>query len=338
VSPRAVLYGPQLVQIVVTRRCNIDCGYCNEYDKTSEPIPADNIRRYVDKLAELGCMNVEYTGGETLLHPELPALVRYASEYRFLERWIITNGYLLTEAVIDQLNEAGLTHLQISIDGVKPTATTVKTLQPLQKKLELLARHAAFKVQVSAVLGATNAGEAIEVLRVVRELGFRPRVSVLHDGRGALALDEQSRELLRKLNETGGKRWRESRDYRTRLLVDGRAEFKCRAGARYLYVDEFGLVNWCSQQRGVFTKPLLEYTEDDLREQFYVQKDCAPTCTVGCVRTASKWDEWRAQPNRQEHPHRTPALNEEALLPVSLLRPRGGPAPKRSQASLRAGK
>jgi hypothetical protein len=79
------------------------------------------------------------------------------------------------------------------------------------------------------------------------------------------------------------------------LIATGSADFKCRAGSRYLYIDEFGMVHWCSQQRGVFQKPLAEYTFADLREQFDTKKDCAPTCTVGCVRSASRWDEWRGQ-------------------------------------------
>ena len=44
---------PLLVQIVPIRRCNIDCGYCNEYDKVSPPVPTDVMRRRIDKLAGL---------------------------------------------------------------------------------------------------------------------------------------------------------------------------------------------------------------------------------------------------------------------------------------------
>ena len=118
-------------------------------------------------------------------------------------------------------------------------------------------------------------------------------------------------------------------------MRDGVADFKCRAGSRYLYIDEYGLVNWCSQQRGVFTKPLLEYTWADLREQFYTVKGCAPTCTVGCVRTASRFDEWRAQDLAAPAPHRTPAINETALIPVTALKPRPAAHVKRSQTQWR---
>ena len=36
-------YGPWLAQVVVTRRCNLTCGYCTEYDRTSDPAPYDEL-------------------------------------------------------------------------------------------------------------------------------------------------------------------------------------------------------------------------------------------------------------------------------------------------------
>jgi MoaA/NifB/PqqE/SkfB family radical SAM enzyme len=288
-------YGPRLAQLVVTRRCNLDCGYCNEFDKVSEPVPTDVLKARVDKLADLGTLYLEYTGGETLLHPDILDLVAYGSSYDFEERWIITNGYLLSEKLVKGLNDAGLTHLQISIDGVTPNATTVKVLKPLRAKLKHLENHARFTVQVNAVLGAGNDEEVLEVMKYASDAGFRPRASIIHDGTGAMHLDDRGKQLMAQVSALVGKRWEESGDYRARLIATGAADFKCRAGSRYLYVDEFGVVHWCSQQRGIFTKPLLDYTYRDLREQFGTRKDCAPTCTVGCVRTASRWDEWRPQ-------------------------------------------
>jgi MoaA/NifB/PqqE/SkfB family radical SAM enzyme len=294
-SLKAIRFGPRLAQMVITRKCNLRCGYCNEYDRHSPPVPAETVRRWVDKLAELGCLFVEFTGGETLLHPEAVDLVAYASSYRFLERWIITNGFLLTDDVIRRLNDAGLTHLQLSIDGENPNDTTIKVLKYLRPKIEKLVRLARFSVQVNTVLGAGNDEEAVAVARFVMEAGLRPRVCIIHDHQGRISLGPRQVEILSQIRALMGSRWKESGDYRNRLITDGRADFKCRAGSRYLYIDEFGMVHWCSQQRNVFSKPLLEYTFADLREQFFEPKFCAPTCTVGCVRTASRFDEWRRQ-------------------------------------------
>ena len=42
---------PILVQIVPIRRCNLDCSYCNEYDRTSDPVPLDTMLARIDRLA-----------------------------------------------------------------------------------------------------------------------------------------------------------------------------------------------------------------------------------------------------------------------------------------------
>lgn len=313
--PQVLAYGPHLAQLVITRRCNLSCGYCNEFDEVSPPVPKQLLKQRIDKLASFGTWFLEFTGGETLLHPDLIELVGYGARYKFHERWIITNGYLLSPEIVHQLNDAGLTHLQISIDGVTPNATTVKVLKPLRKKIEHLQKHAKFTVQINAALGAGNDEEVLDVMRFAREAGFRPRASVLHDGKGAMSLDERGREILEKVAAAVGKRFTESGDYRARLMATGRADYKCRAGARYLYVDEFGDVNWCSQTRGTgFKKPLADYTWADLKEQFYTKKACAPTCTLGCVRTASRLDEWRGQDREFAAPPPAPDVPVDALV------------------------
>ena len=66
---------------------------------------------------------------------------------------LITNGYLLNEKRIEEFNDAGLDHLQISIDNVTPDDVSKKSLKVLDAKLQMLARHAAFSVNINSVLG-----------------------------------------------------------------------------------------------------------------------------------------------------------------------------------------
>jgi hypothetical protein len=88
----------------------------------------------------------------------------------------------------------------------------------------------------------------------------------------------------------------EAHGYRERLIQNGEAPFRCRAGARYLYIDESGMVRWCAQTRMAFGKRLSAYALEDLRQHFYSEKSCSDKCSVGCVRTASALDQWRSQP------------------------------------------
>ncbi|MGC8476557.1 MAG: radical SAM protein, partial [Acetobacteraceae bacterium] len=71
-------YNPLLAQVVVTRRCNLACGYCNEYDNFSPPVPLPDLLARVDRLAALRTASITFTGGEPLLHPDLDQIIRAA--------------------------------------------------------------------------------------------------------------------------------------------------------------------------------------------------------------------------------------------------------------------
>jgi MoaA/NifB/PqqE/SkfB family radical SAM enzyme len=97
-------YGPWLAQVVVTRRCNLKCGYCTGYDRTSDPVPYDELALRLAKLAELRAWAVCLTVGEPTMHPRLPDLVAEMKRLGFKRRMLITNGWRLTPALIDALN------------------------------------------------------------------------------------------------------------------------------------------------------------------------------------------------------------------------------------------
>ena len=78
--------------------------------------------------------------------------------------------------------------------------------------------------------------------------------------------------------------------------------WRCRAGSRYMYICEDGLVHYCSQQRGYPAIPLEKYTIHDLRREYVTEKSCAPHCTVSCVHQVSIFDSWRAP----QHPSPAP--------------------------------
>jgi hypothetical protein len=85
-------------------------------------------------------------------------------------------------------------------------------------------------------------------------------------------------------------------------------QWRCRAGARYLYICEEGLVHYCSQQRGFPGVPLERYSPEDVRREYYTRKSCAPRCTVSCVQQTAMLDNWRAPQTLDPHPHPQPAI------------------------------
>ncbi len=289
-------FSPWFAQLVVIRQCNLSCGYCNEFDKTSPPVPLNTLKARLQKLKELGTFAVNLTGGEPTMHPDLPELIHYCRhELKFLKTSMITNGFYLSQERIESLNEAGLQDMQISIDGVKSNDMTVKVLNSLRKRLELLQKYAKFNVVVSGVIGSCPPQETFEVIQYAKEMGFKPRVLIIHGADGQVKLNAEELTIFEKIKKLIPKSFPEFTDYRSDLIQSGTAPFKCRAGSRYLYTDENGVVSWCSQTRHVFRKDLMEYTLDDLKREFYSFKSCQDRCTLGCVRAASQVDGWRRQ-------------------------------------------
>jgi MoaA/NifB/PqqE/SkfB family radical SAM enzyme len=286
---------PVLVHIVPMRRCNLSCTYCNEYDKTSDPVPIDTMLERIDKLAEFRTSVITISGGEPMMHPEIYEIIDRIRR-RGMIAGLISNGYYFQPEKIKRLNEVGLDYLQISIDNVQPDEVSKKSLKVLDSKLVNLQNHAKFKVNINSVVGGgvANPDEALVIAKRARELGFSSTVGVIHDGDGLLkGLTPREREVYKEIKEKGARsyaRWNWFQDY---LVDGGEYEWRCRAGARYLYVDENGLVSWCSQQRGTPGIPLLEYTHADMHREYHTEKWCAPTCTIQCVHQVGHLDAWR---------------------------------------------
>ena len=132
---------PVLAQIIPMRFCNLSCGYCNEYDKVSEPVPLEEMYRRIDQLGRLGTAMIGISGGEPLTHPDLDLIIHRIPRAGAIAG-MITNGYLLNAERIERLNEPRLDHMQISIDNVMPDDVSKKSLKVLDRKLEMLAEHA----------------------------------------------------------------------------------------------------------------------------------------------------------------------------------------------------
>lgn len=301
---------PLLSHLVVTRYCNLDCAYCNEFDKVSAPVPFATLAERIRKLAALGNLFLTLTGGEPLTNPDHERAIA-EGRANGMSVTTITNGFLLTRERIEAMNRAGLQGLQISIDGVRPDAVTKKTLKSLKGKLELLADWAAFPVNINSVLGITEerTQDALEVARFARGLGFSHTVGVMHGDDGTLApLSDAQRRVYAELLAGGKIGHRFNHFVFQRNLIEGRPNaWKCRAGGRYLYICEDGLVHYCSQQRGTPGIPLADYGLADIRREFMTPKACAPMCTVSCVHQTSFLDRWRGVRASPPHPATNPA-------------------------------
>jgi len=233
---------------------------------------------------------------------------------------LITNGYFLVPKRIQELNEAGLDFLQISIDNVEPDEVSKKSLRVLDKKLQDLETYADFDVNINSVLGGgiKNPEDARTINDRARELGFSTSIGIIHDGVGRLKpLADTERKVFDAVmaNISGAGQvvknlYSGIRSFQDNLADGKPNDWRCRAEARYLYVCEEGLVHYCSQQRGYPGTPLESYTIDDIRRAFLTPKSCAPYCTVGCVHRVSTMDFWRK-------PQTTNSLSPAPSVPSS---------------------
>ncbi len=288
---------PVLAHIIPMRRCNLACAYCNEFDDHSKPVPLDTVRRRIDLLANLGTSIVTISGGEPILHPDLDEIIAHIRFHGAIAG-MITNGYLLTADRIRRLNRAGLDHLQISIDNVTPDEVSKKSLKVLDRKLQLLAEHADFHVNINSVVGGgiRHPQDALVIGKRAVELGFTSTVGIIHDGTGQLQpLSPEEREVYGSMRQLGKASYAQFNYFQDNIAHGRENQWRCRAGARYLYICEDGLVHYCSQQRGFPAKPLEEYTKADIRREYLTEKGCAPRCTVACVHQVSYLDGWRGR-------------------------------------------
>ncbi|MBI4409697.1 MAG: radical SAM protein [Gemmatimonadetes bacterium] len=268
-------------QLIVTRKCNLACGYCNEFDQVSRPVPFDTLVQRMDHLVALGVTIMDFLGGEPLLHPRIAELVAHAKRKGCWTN-IITNGLLLSEKLIAALNDAGLDSMCVSIDRVTPTDFTHKGLRPLRKKLRALRTDARFQVETNTVLCEETLDEFEALVTELKRLGFPVRCGVRHyDGR--LELNERLRAKLDWF-DAHFRHWRIAPMmdlYRARSEARP-AEWKCTGGYKFLYVDEFGTVKACSQVALPTPRNVLELSVADLKANDR-HKPCETDCGVSCV-------------------------------------------------------
>jgi radical SAM protein with 4Fe4S-binding SPASM domain len=115
------LKAPFIVDFEITQRCQYKCFFCEADIPNIKPAPelkTDEILRILEKLSEAEVLNVFFTGGEPLLRTDLPDLIKYCSNLG-LDPCVSTSAFPLDESRLQQLINAGLDNVQVSIHGPK---------------------------------------------------------------------------------------------------------------------------------------------------------------------------------------------------------------------------
>jgi MoaA/NifB/PqqE/SkfB family radical SAM enzyme len=278
---------PMYAQVVVTDDCNLTCEYCDEYTPGGPIVPQTDLKARVDKLDELGVLVYDFLGGEPLLHPGLSDLIAHTKSKRGGSNvtTVITNGFFLGERGIKRLNDSGLDFMQLSVDSIEPTPRSVKALKSLLPKMELLAKHARFKVEVQTVLNEDTFSDYDRFRDMVKDFPFAFGFSIMHGRGGRIAIrGEKFFEILRRYGVFDGMNFY-GEHLQEMLLGDFSRKWKCMAGFKFLYINSTGGVQWCAQQHD-YVFPLAKMDLAELRSNNR-HKPCEEGCCLGCVRMIS---------------------------------------------------
>jgi MoaA/NifB/PqqE/SkfB family radical SAM enzyme len=287
---------PLQCSLYVTDQCNLDCHYCTEYDN-SVPHPAiGDLKRWVEKIRDLGTERIALVGGEPLMHPDIVELVRYCRELGFSTS-LTTNGFLLSRELVGDLESAGLGVMQISVDRMTPSAVTRKSMKTLLAKLDLV-MESRIKLHVTGVICGDTLDECEAVLATGLGKGIPTEIRLVHAGPDSVyRVDPGSKERLRVLlqsmmaRKSAGERIHTTRtmlQYQLDLLEGRDPEWTCTGGYKFFFVSARGRFMECSM------RPTPYHIEEMTRERmraFYRKKECQSGCGVYCVVSASMFYE-----------------------------------------------
>ena len=153
---------PLAVLAELTHRCPLQCPYCSnpvELDRAGSELTTEEWKKVLSELAEIGVLQIHFSGGEPTARKDLVELVRHASDVGLYTN-LITSAVLLTREKLSALADAGLCHVQISFQGNEPVvADRVAGLKKSHdKKIEVArwTRELDLPLTVNAVMHRQN--------------------------------------------------------------------------------------------------------------------------------------------------------------------------------------
>jgi pyrroloquinoline quinone biosynthesis protein E len=167
---------PYTLVAELTYRCPLRCVYCSnpvEFHRARNELSTGEWQRAFSQAAELGVMQLHLSGGEPVLRADLVELIQHARANDLYTN-LITGGTLLDEPRLRRFREAGLDHIQLSIQGAaRESAEIVAGIRSHRKKLEVaeLIRKVGFPLTLNVVIHRLNIAEVPELIALALKLG-----------------------------------------------------------------------------------------------------------------------------------------------------------------------
>ncbi|MEY4210849.1 MAG: hypothetical protein RLZ92_1230 [Pseudomonadota bacterium] len=167
---------PRWLLAELSYKCPLQCPYCSnplDYAKYPNELSTEDWKRVLSQARKMGAVQLGFSGGEPLTRQDLPELVRYARELGYYSN-LITSGYGLTEDKIIELKQAGLDHIQVSIQAssqeLNDHLAGTTTYQHKQEVARLVKKHG-YPMVLCVVIHRQNIHQMSEILAMAESLG-----------------------------------------------------------------------------------------------------------------------------------------------------------------------
>lgn len=183
---------PYRMDLALTYRCNDNCAHCyNARPRDFPELDTTSWMNILDQLWQIGIPHICFTGGEATLRRDLPELIRHAEELGQITG-LLSNGRRLHDPhYVAQLAEAGLDHVQITLESsvedthdrmVAAPGAWGQTVGGIRNALE-----AGLFVMTNTTLLQANVHEICETIDALAEMGV-PTIGInalIYAGKGA---------------------------------------------------------------------------------------------------------------------------------------------------------
>ncbi len=176
---------PMSLLAELTHRCPLSCPYCSnpvELERKAQELSTEDWLRVLEEAAELGILQVHFSGGEPMARPDLYTLIAHAHKLNLYTN-LITSGVLITPQTMKRLDESGLDHVQLSFqDTDGPEADRLSDFPQVQpRKLEAahLITQTGIPLTLNFVLQKANISRIPDMFALARQLDAQ-RVEMAH--------------------------------------------------------------------------------------------------------------------------------------------------------------
>lgn len=122
---------PLQLNLEITSNCNLRCAMCFRSYEMNNPrksyLSVEELKRIFAQFDESKIPSLWISGGEPFLHPNIDWILKEIATLNPLDSWIVSNGFLLSDEIIEGLLDSGIHWLSISIDA--STAETYRKIR-----------------------------------------------------------------------------------------------------------------------------------------------------------------------------------------------------------------